>query len=99
MSRQIISTDKVSKPRVPLSNAVRVGNLIFVSGSTPYGPDYQLAKGNFQAQMHQVMENLKSILEGAGSSLDKVVKVNVFLRQGECFSTANQGFSRDERNL
>jgi 2-iminobutanoate/2-iminopropanoate deaminase len=90
MSRQIISTDKVSKPRVPLSNAVRVGNLIFVSGSTPYGPDYQLAKGNFQAQMHQVMENLKSILEGAGSSLDKVVKVNVFLQRIRDFQEMNE---------
>jgi 2-iminobutanoate/2-iminopropanoate deaminase len=90
MSRQIISTDKVSKPRVPLSNAVRVGNLIFVSGSTPYGPDYQLGKGNFQAQMHQVMENLKSILEGAGSSLDKVVKVNVFLQRIRDFQEMNE---------
>jgi 2-iminobutanoate/2-iminopropanoate deaminase len=68
MSREIISTDKVSQPRVPLSNAVRVGNLVFVSGSTPYDVNYQLAKGNFQAQMHQVMENLKAILNAAGSS-------------------------------
>jgi 2-iminobutanoate/2-iminopropanoate deaminase len=90
MTRQIISTDKVSKPRVPLSNAVRVGNLLFVSGSTPYGPDYQLAKGNFQAQMHQVMKNLTAILEAAGSSLDKVVKVNVFLQRIRDFQEMNE---------
>jgi 2-iminobutanoate/2-iminopropanoate deaminase len=90
MSRQIISTDKVSKPRVPLSNAVRVGNLLFVSGSTPYDPDYQLAKGNFQAQMHQVMANLIAILEAAGSSVDKVVKVNVFLQRIRDFQEMNE---------
>src|SRR5262245_31877939 len=89
MSRQIISTDKVSKPRVPLSNAVRVGNLVFVSGSTPYDVNYQLAKGNFQAQMHQVMENLKSILDAAGLSLDQVVKVNVFLQRIRDFQEMN----------
>ena len=90
MSGQIISTDKVSKPWVPLSNAVRVGNLLFVSGSTPYDLNYQLVQGNFEAQMHQVMENLKAILEAAGSSLDKVVKVNVCLQRIRDFQEMNE---------
>ena len=90
MARQIITTDKVAKPRVPLSAAVKVGNLVFVSGTTPYTVDYQLAKDDFKAQMRQVMDNNKAILEAAGSSLDKVVKVNVFLKRITDFATMNE---------
>jgi 2-iminobutanoate/2-iminopropanoate deaminase len=90
MPKQIITTDKVAKPRVPLSPAVKIGNLLFVSGSTPFTVDYEIARGNFPAQMHQVMENLKTILETAGSSLDKVVKVNVFLARIRDFQEMNE---------
>ncbi len=90
MAKQIITTDKVSKPRVPLSAAVKVGNLVFVSGTTPYTVDYQLAKNDFPAQMRQVMDNNKAILEAAGSSLDKVVKVNVFLKRVTDFAAMNE---------
>jgi len=90
MAKQVITSDKVAKPRVPLSPAVRMGNLLFVSGSTPFAADYDIAKGNFSAQMHQVMQNLKTILEAAGSSLDKVVKVNVFLARIRDFQEMNE---------
>jgi 2-iminobutanoate/2-iminopropanoate deaminase len=90
MAKQIIASDKVAKPRVPLSPAVKVGNLVFVSGSTPFTTDYQIAKGDFPAQMHQVMQGLKAILEAAGSSLDKVVKVNVFLARIRDFPEMNE---------
>lgn len=90
MSREIISTDKVAKPRVPLSSAVKVGNLVFVSGTTPFDKNHQVAKGDFRAQMRQVMENLKAVLEAAGSSLDKVVKVNVILTRRSDFEAMNE---------
>lgn len=90
MSRQIITSDKVAKPRVPLSPAVKVGNLVFVSGSTPFNDHYEVAKGDFPAQMHQVMQNLKNVLESAGSSFDKVVKVNVFLARIRDFQEMNE---------
>jgi 2-iminobutanoate/2-iminopropanoate deaminase len=83
-------TDQVAKPRVPLSPAVKVGNLVFVSGSTPFDANYAIARGDFPAQMHQVMKSLKAILEAAGSSLDKVVKVNVFLARIRDFQEMNE---------
>jgi 2-iminobutanoate/2-iminopropanoate deaminase len=90
MPRQIITPDKVAKPRVPLSAAVKIGDLVFVSGSTPYNATYELVKGDFPAQMHQVMQNLKTTLEAAGSSLDKVVKVNVILARIRDFQEMNE---------
>jgi 2-iminobutanoate/2-iminopropanoate deaminase len=90
MAKQIITSDKVAKKRVPLSPAVKVGNLVFVSGCTPFTIDYQIAKGDFAAQMHQVMHVLTTLLETAGSSLDKVVKVIVFLARIRDFPEMNE---------
>jgi 2-iminobutanoate/2-iminopropanoate deaminase len=78
-TRRVINPRRLAKPTVPLSNAVKVGNLVFVSGSTPIAPDGSIAKGDFAGQMRCVMENIKVILAEAGSSLERVVKVNVIL--------------------
>ena len=78
-TRKIVTTDKVTPPRVPLSHAVKVGNLVYVSGTTPFKPGTTEMAPDFKGQMTQVMENIRAILEAAGSSLDRVVKVNVIL--------------------
>jgi 2-iminobutanoate/2-iminopropanoate deaminase len=78
-TRKIIEVPGARARTVPLSNAVQVGNILFVSGSTPYDADGKLVENDFEAQMHQVMKNLEQILTTAGSSFDKVAKVVVFL--------------------
>lgn len=90
MAKEISLSDKVARPRVPLLLAVKVGNLIFVSSTTPFSNDYQVAKGDFPAQMRQTMENVKAILEESVSSLDKVVKVNVILTRTTDFQAMNE---------
>jgi len=79
MTREIIRPKAGASPRVPLSPAVKTGNLVFVSGQPAFYGDRQIAKGDFRAQMHQVMKNIQTVLAAAGSSLDKAVKVNVIL--------------------
>jgi 2-iminobutanoate/2-iminopropanoate deaminase len=81
MAKRSITTVKVAGPLVPLSSAVKSGNRLFVSGTTPFDREYKLAQGDFPAQMRQTMENLKAVLEAGGSSLERVVKVNVILRR------------------
>ncbi len=90
MAKEISLSDKVDRPRVPLLLAVKVGNLTFVSSTTPFSNDYQVAKGDFPAQMRQTMENVKAILEESVSSLDKVVKVNVILTRTTDFQAMNE---------
>lgn len=90
MAKEIIATDRVAKPQVPLSNAVKIGNLVFLSGTTPFNTSGKIAKDDFSAQMHQVMQNMKAILETAGSSLDKVVKVNIILTRITDFTAMNE---------
>ena len=88
--RKVIVPKDLPKSGVPLSHAVQVGNILYVSGSTPFANDGSIAKGDFAAQMHQVMTNIKKILAAGGSSLDRVVKCNVILTRISDFWTMNE---------
>ena len=87
---EIITSDKVRTPSVPLSNAVKSGGFIFVSGTTPHASDGTIAIGDFEAQLRQVMTNIKALLEVGGSSLDKIVKSNVILIRKSDFAAMNE---------
>jgi 2-iminobutanoate/2-iminopropanoate deaminase len=90
-TRKVIGTTKnLPTSRVPLSHAVKIGNILFMSGTTPFAPDGSIARGDFAGQMHQVMANIKVILAEGGSSLDKVAKVNVILTRGSDFGQMNE---------
>ncbi len=91
-TRKIIRSERFHKVKAPVSHAVRVGNLVFVSGTPPYkiGGEYrEMAVGNFSEQFRQSISNMKLILEESGSSIDRVCKVNVFLARAEDFSEMN----------
>ena len=90
MTRQIIATDAAPHPDAPISQAVRVGQLVFVSGITPFTREMRLAKGDFAAQMRQVMANLDAILSASGSSLARVVKCTVILARREDWRAMNE---------
>ena len=80
MRRQVVHTPKVPPVRVPLSQAIQVGDWVFASGQL--GLDVstgKLAEGGIAAETVQVCENLKAVLEAAGSSLDRVVKVTIYM--------------------
>ena len=74
---------------IPVSSAVKVGNLIFVSG-TPAYKDGKIAVGDFPAQMKQVMENIVATLKSVGTSWDRVVKTNVMLTRSADFDDMNR---------
>ena len=65
-------------PGLPFSEAVRVGNMLYLSGQIGTG-DAGLVSGGIQPETRQTMENIKAVLEKYGSSLDEVVKCTVFL--------------------
>jgi 2-iminobutanoate/2-iminopropanoate deaminase len=80
MCKQVVQTDKVPPARVPLSQAIKVGEWVFVSGQLGIDPRTgKLASGGTGAETRQVCENMKAILEAAGSSLDKVVRVVIYM--------------------
>ena len=88
--QDIIRTPNAPNPIGPYSQAIRAGGLIFVSGQIPLNPATgQVVEGGISIQTRQVIENLKAILDAAGSSLEKVVKTSVFLTDLDDFSGMN----------
>jgi len=91
MARKIITSDKVfGSGGAPTSKAVKVGNLLFVCGMPPFDIDRQVAKGDFQAQMRQCMDNIKAVLEAGGSAMDEIAKVTVFLARESDMPAMNE---------
>lgn len=90
MARQIINNPALPRSNAPHSNAVKVGNLIFVSGFPGYDGEAKVAKGDFAAQMRAALKNIKATLEYAGSSIDKIAKVNVYLDRRADFDEMNE---------
>ena len=91
MSRQIISTPDAPAAIGTYSQAVRVGNTIWVSGQIPLDPaTKELVKGDMEAQVRQVFENLKAIVAAAGATFDDVVKATIFLIDLSHFALVNK---------
>ncbi len=91
MSKQIISTAAAPAAIGPYSQAVRVGNTIWVSGQIPLDPaTKELVSGDIEVQTRRVFDNLKAIVEAAGASFDDVVKANVYLVDLSHFAVVNK---------
>ncbi len=91
MKRTVIQTDKAPAAVGPYSQAVVLGETVYVSGQLPLIPGTKsFPQGSIEARTRQCMENLKAILEEAGSSLDKLVKVTIFLENMDDFATVNE---------
>jgi 2-iminobutanoate/2-iminopropanoate deaminase len=94
MSFDVVFTKHAPEPIGPYSQAVILGNLVFSSGQIAIDPSTnQLIEGTVKEQAVRVFENLKAVLEAAGSSLDKVVKTTIFLNNMKDFSEVNEVYA------
>ena len=92
--KQIISTDKAPQAIGPYSQAVRVGNLLFTSGMIPIDPATNtLVEGGIEVQAKQAIGNLAALLSASGSSLNKVVKTVVFIKDMNDFAKVNEVYA------
>jgi len=92
--RKPVVTETAPKPVGPYSQGIIEGDFIFVSGQGPINPGTgSLELGDVRAETRRVFENLRAILQAAGSSLDDVVKCNVFLRDINDFAAMNEVYS------
>jgi reactive intermediate/imine deaminase len=91
MTRSIIKTSHAPGAIGTYSQAVRVGDTVYVSGQIPLDPATgQLISGDIEAEITRVFENLKAIATAAGGSLADVVKLSIFLTDLGCFAQVNQ---------
>ena len=90
MTKEIISTKNAPQAIGPYSQALKAGNLMFISGQIPLDPKTgDLVSQSIEDQAKQVLENVKSICEAAGCSLDDIVKISIFLTDLSNFAVVN----------
>jgi 2-iminobutanoate/2-iminopropanoate deaminase len=93
--KEIVSTERGPKALGPYSQAVKANGFIFTAGQGPLDPATgKLVEGDTAAQTVRVLENLKAIVEAAGSSLERAVKANVYLKDMNDFAAMNEVYSR-----
>lgn len=89
--REIIHTDKAPGAVGPYSQAIRTSGLVFTSGQIPLDPHTgKLVQGGIREQTRQAMENLRAVLEAAGTDFSRVVKATIYLADIQDFSSVNE---------
>jgi len=95
MEKQIISTTKAPAAVGPYSQAVKVGNLLFTSGQIPLDPATgELISQNITKATERSLENIKAILEEAGTNFEKVIKTTVFVKNMSDFAAVNEVYAK-----
>jgi len=90
LSKTTIQSNRAPAAIGTYSQAVRHGDLVFLSGQIPLDPaTMELVEGDFEARARQVFDNLRAVVEAAGGSMDQVLKVNVYLTDLADFATVN----------
>ncbi len=93
--KEVISTSSAPKAIGPYSQAIKVNGFIFTAGQIALDPATgQLIEGDVARQTVRVLENLKAIVEAAGSSLDRAVKATVYLKDMNDFAAMNEVYAR-----
>ena len=92
--RKVISTPKAPAAIGPYSQANIYGNMIFASGQIPLDPETgEIVGTTVEEQTHQVLTNVKNLIEAAGSSMDKVLKTTVFIKNMDDFAKMNSVYA------
>jgi 2-iminobutanoate/2-iminopropanoate deaminase len=93
--KEVIYTEAAPKPIGPYSQAVKTGNMLFVSGQIPIDPKTgEVVKGGIKEQTRQVLENIKAVLEAAGYTLNDVAMAFVFLADMNMFPEFNEVYAQ-----
>lgn len=94
-NRSVISTDNAPEAIGTYSQAVKVGDTVYLSGQIPLDPaTMTLVEGDMEAQIVRVFENLKAVCEAAGGSLENIAKLNIFLTDLSHFALVNEVMAR-----
>jgi reactive intermediate/imine deaminase len=90
MSKEAIHSDAAPAAIGTYSQAIKTGNLLFMSGQIPLDPtSMEVVDGDFEARARQVFDNLKAVAAAAGGDLNQIVKITVFLTDLDNFATVN----------
>ncbi len=92
--KKVIATDKAPAAIGPYSQAIEVNGMVYTSGIIPVDPATGEIPEGSVAQAEQVFKNMKNLLEAAGTSIDKVVKTTVFIKEMDDFAAINEVYAK-----
>src|ERR1017187_3008987 len=99
-NREVVLTNDAPQPIGPYSQAIKAGGFVFASGQIALDPATgKLIDGDIKAQTERVLKNLSAVLAGAGSSMDRVVKTTVFLKNISDFPAMNEVYGKTFTNV
>lgn len=93
MKSEVVSTKRAPGALGPYSQAIKIGNFVYTSGQLPMNPETGELIDDVQKGTAQALENVKAVLEEAGTSMDKVVKTLVFLKDLNDFTAVNEVYA------
>lgn len=93
MGKIVISTDKAPGAIGPYSQGIKIGELVYTSGQIPVDPATGNVSSDVKEQTRQSLNNIKAILEAAGTTMDKVVKTTVFIKDMNDFANINEVYA------
>jgi 2-iminobutanoate/2-iminopropanoate deaminase len=97
--KEVVATELGPKAIGPYSQAIKANGMVFLSGQIPLDPrTQQIVEGDVARQTERVLENLKAVVQAAGSSLDRVIKTTVFLADLNDFAAMNEVYARYFQN-
>jgi 2-iminobutanoate/2-iminopropanoate deaminase len=95
MTREVIATDDAPKAIGPYSQGIKANGFVFCSGQIPFDPKSgEMVSGSITEQTRQSLSNVKGVIDASGSSMDKVVKVTVFLKDMNDFAEMNAEYAK-----
>jgi reactive intermediate/imine deaminase len=91
VDRKAIHSDQAPKAIGPYSQAIRVGDVLYMAGQIPLDPvSMQMVEGDFEKEARRVFENIKAVIAAAGGSFEQIVKVTIFLTDFANFAKVNE---------
>ncbi|HET8678791.1 MAG TPA: RidA family protein [bacterium] len=100
MAKEVVRSDRAPLPIGPYSQAIRANGMLFLAGQLALDPATgQFLPGDIKAQTKRVLQNLAAVLEAAGSSMDRVVKTTIFLKDMNDFGAMNEEYASFFREL
>ncbi|KAA0693975.1 RidA family protein [Halopseudomonas laoshanensis] len=94
MNKQVITSDRAPAAIGPYSQAIKVGNTVYLSGQIPLDPTSMEVVEGMEKQICQVFDNLSAVAEAAGGTLQDIVKLNIFLTDLGHFALVNEVMTR-----
>ena len=92
MKKEIIFTEKATKPTAPYSQAVKVGNIVYLAGACGDDPktDQIMGNGDIKIEAKYALENIKAAVEAAGGTMENIVKMNIFVKDIKMMKDFNE---------